>query len=156
MTGFTASRNEMFFARKVLLVEGPGDQLAVRMVAERFGFDLDGEDLAVVECGGKSAIPFYARVCAALGIEYAVLHDEDLYVAEGPEERQARIRADNGREEETNAKIVAVVGDSDRVFILASSLEATLGIGRGATDKPRRVAEALGALDEAAVRVLFA
>jgi len=164
VTGFTASRNEMFFARKVLLVEGPGDQLAVRMVAERLGFDLDGEDLAVVECGGKSAIPFYARVCAALGIEYAVLHDEDLYVVEGPEERQARIRADNGREEETNAKIVAAMADSDRVFILAPSLESTLGIGRGATDKPRRVAEALDALDEgsfpdpltAAIRALFA
>jgi putative ATP-dependent endonuclease of OLD family len=164
VTGFTASRNEMFFARKVLLVEGPGDQLAVRVVAERLGFDLDGEDLAVVECGGKSAIPFYARVCAALGIEYAVLHDEDLYEVEGPEERRARIRADNGREADTNAKIAAAVAGSDRVFILAPSLEATLGIGRGATDKPRRVAEALDNLDEgsfpdplaAAVRALFA
>jgi putative ATP-dependent endonuclease of the OLD family len=164
VTGFTATRNEMFFARKVLLVEGPGDQLAVRFVAERLGFDLDGEDLAVVECGGKTAIPFYARVCTALQIEYVVLHDEDLYPAEGSAEREVRIRADNAREEEMNAKIAAAVADTNRVFTLAPSLEAALGIGRGATDKPRRVAEALDALDaglfpeslSAAVQALFA
>ncbi len=134
------------------------------MVAKRLGFDLDGEDLTVVECGGKSAIPFYARVCAALGIEYAVLHDEDLYAVEGSGEGQMRTRAENSREEETNAKIAAAVGGSDRIFILAPSLEATLGIGRGATDKPRRVAEALDTLDEgsfpapliAAIHALFA
>lgn len=40
----------MLFARKALLVEGPGDRLAARIVAEKIGLDLDAEDLAVVVC----------------------------------------------------------------------------------------------------------
>jgi predicted ATP-dependent endonuclease of OLD family len=40
----SAARSEAFFAQRVLLVEGPGDMLAIRMLADELGDNLDAED----------------------------------------------------------------------------------------------------------------
>lgn len=143
---FDASRSEMLFARKALLVEGPGDRLAARIVADKLGLDLDAEDLAVVDCGSKAAIPFVARTAKALGIPFVVLHDLDLRVETGDEDQVAGIRKENARQKVVNDDVATAVGDPALIFTCESSLEALLGIGRKAPDKPRRVVEALQAL----------
>jgi putative ATP-dependent endonuclease of the OLD family len=79
MLGFTAMRSKLFFARKVLLVEGDADQLAASEVARRLGHDVDAEDLAILNCGGKSGIPFFARLCRALGVPFVALFDDDIW-----------------------------------------------------------------------------
>lgn len=140
---FDASRNEMLFARKALLVEGPGDRLAARIVAEKLSLDLDAEDLAVVDCGSKAAIPFVARTAKALGVPFVVLHDLDLYDEVGDEDQIVRIRNENEKQKVVNADVVAATEDDALIFICKPSLEAMLGIGRNAPDKPRRVVEAL-------------
>lgn len=70
--------SEALFACSVLLVEGHGDYLAVRIVAEKLGADLDAEGSSVVACGGKNAIPFFARTCNSFEIPVWVLHDTDM------------------------------------------------------------------------------
>lgn len=42
-----------------------------------------------------------------------------------------------------NTEIASLVGDPSHIFLMRPSLEAQLGIGRTAPDKPRRVVEAL-------------
>lgn len=148
-TGFDPARGELLFARRALLVEGPGDRLAILLVAERLGFDLDAEDLAVVVCGAKSAIPFFSRICSALEIPFWVLHDEDILPDEGDDEQRAKIRLQNAQAKRENQEIRNVVEDAGKIFMLVPSLEGCLGIGRGAAEKPRRVVEALQAIDTA-------
>lgn len=148
LTQFTASRSELFFANKCILVEGPGDQLAVRLVAGRIGVDLDAENFAVVECGSKSGIPFFAKICQAFGIPFAVIHDLDIYEVEGVDERQARIRQQNEETARINDEIRSVT-DPAKLFTFDPSFEAVLGIGRSANDKPRRVIEILETKDVA-------
>lgn len=98
MLGFTATRSELFFARRVLLVEGPGDELATRRISEMLGHDIDAEDLAIVGCGGKSGIPFAARLCRALRIPFWVLRDDDIQEEpEGDHERAAKVRQQNAQ-----------------------------------------------------------
>lgn len=143
MLGFTATHSELFFARRVLLVEGPADELAVRHIAHELGHDLDAEDLTVVPCGGKSAMPFMARLCMALQIPFWVLHDEDIYAEPGDAHRAARVRESNARETQLNQDIAKATGNLQRIYVVKPSLEGALGIGRTATDKPRRVAEQL-------------
>jgi putative ATP-dependent endonuclease of OLD family len=145
-TGLSVGRSELFFARKVLLVEGPGDQLGVRATAEKMGFDLDAENLAVVECGSKFAIPFFARICRAFAVDCVILHDEDIHPEEGDEESTAQIRKDNTRHRKVNSEIVGLVNDPGQCFVMKPSLEGELGIGRRADDKPMRIAEALNSL----------
>ncbi len=145
-TGFNAGRSELFFARKVLLVEGPGDQLAARIAAENLAIDLDGENLAIIECGSKTAIPFYARICRAFALPFVVLHDHDIREEVGDAAAVARIRARNREHRKTNEEITSLMTGAGQCYVIAPSLEGVLGIGRDADDKPRRVAEALRGL----------
>lgn len=146
LVALTSARSEAFFAQRVLLVEGPGDVLAVRMLAERLGHNLDAADRAVIECGGKHGIAFVGRICHALGIPALALHDEDIYeAADGEPPITDKQASENEREAVANAEVAAVFDDHAR-FVIAPSLEVRLGIGRTAKDKPRRVAETLQGL----------
>ena len=139
-----STTSEALFARRVLLVEGYGDRLAIQLVARRLGIDLDAEGLSVVACGGKGAIPFYARMCRSLGVEVVVMHDEDIYVDDGA---LAPWQIDeNGKAPKQNDEIVEAMGSDEKVFMVKPSLEHALGIGHNASDKPFRVIEQLEAL----------
>ena len=146
---FDPTTSELLFARRVLLVEGPGDRLAVLLTAERLNYDLDAEDLAVVPCGTKTAIPFFARTCRALGVDFCILHDEDLLPEEGDKQRRAQIRKDNANAARLNEAIREVAGPNTDVFVLQPSLEQCVAVGRSASQKPRRVIEALEVLETA-------
>lgn len=135
--------SEALFARRVLLVEGHGDMLAVRLVAKKLDLDLDAEGLSVVPCGGKNAIPFYARMCNSLGIPVLVLHDTDIYAAAGGEELPKWQAEENSKAPKENSEIASAIGDAARVFTVEPCLEAALGIGRSASDKPMKVVNAL-------------
>lgn len=68
-------RNELFFARKVILVEGATEKAAIPIIAERIG--VYDDSVSVVDCGGKGSIPAFMRVLNAFGIKYFVIHDAD-------------------------------------------------------------------------------
>jgi putative ATP-dependent endonuclease of OLD family len=132
-------RSELLFAERVLLVEGPGDAMAARETAEKLGIDLDGEGLSVINCGGKTAVPFFARFCVALGIDAVVMHDEDLY------EPGHSLAGKNHEQQTINDRIVDSMSGGGSRFILQPTLEGCLGIGGQASNKPRRVLEAVRA-----------
>lgn len=144
LVAFDSTKSEVLFARRALLVEGQSDRLAILSTSERMGHDPDAEDLAIIACASKSNIPFFARVCRALDIPLIVLHDEDVYPLEGNDDERRRIAVENERADRSNAEIAEAAGGGDRVFLLRPSLEQVLGISRKASDKPRRVVEALG------------
>ena len=144
---FDPTTSELLFARRVLLVEGPGDRLAVMMTAERLNYDLDAEDLAVVPCGTKTAIPFFARTCRALGVSFCILHDDDIVPEDGDENRRAQIRRENASAAKLNQSVRDMAGPDTDAFVLQPSLEHCVAVGRSASQKPRRVVEALGLLD---------
>jgi predicted ATP-dependent endonuclease of OLD family len=139
--------SEALFARRVLLVEGHGDYLAVRIVARKMGADLDGEGLSVVSCGGKNAIPFFAKMCNSLGISVMVLHDEDIYEAPDGEELTKWQIEENEKAPRVNSEIEVALGTSEGLFRIGPCLEGVLGIGRNASDKPRKVVEALESME---------
>ena len=46
-------RNEMFFASKILFVEGDTEKMSLPVYAERLGLDIDKENASIIEVGGK-------------------------------------------------------------------------------------------------------
>ena len=96
--GFTKlnpSMNELFFAKNVLLVEGPEDSIAITAVLRAMGRIITRpEELewSVISCGGKQSIPFFQRVLNAFVIPYAVLHDADIIagMSQGDEATQVK------------------------------------------------------------------
>jgi putative ATP-dependent endonuclease of OLD family len=145
---FDAARNEVLFAQRALLVEGYGDRVAALLVAEKLGLDLDAEGVTIVDCGGKSGVELVLGVCQALSIQTVVLHDEDLWPTDGlvDAKEKAQRTAENEAEKDKNDRIQRAAGAA-RVFVVRPSLEEVLGIGRNASDKPRRIAEAVASID---------
>jgi putative ATP-dependent endonuclease of OLD family len=145
---FDTARNEVLFASCALLVEGYGDRIAALMLAEKLNLDPDAEGIAVVDCGGKAGIELVVRVCRALEIPFVVLHDDDLWPTDEISEdgKRKKQEEENEVEKQRNQRIQDAVEQAGTVFVVSPTLEQSLGIGRNASDKPRRIAEALSSL----------
>lgn len=70
--------HEIVFANMVILTEGKGDQIALKIGLEKIGFDCDAESLSIIDCGGVGNLPDYADICSALGIPWLCIHDNDI------------------------------------------------------------------------------
>jgi putative ATP-dependent endonuclease of the OLD family len=142
LTEYDTARSEALFAGAVLLVEGKADLIAARGTAARLGVELDARNLTVMECGGKSSIPFHARLCRALGVPVCALYDDDQWpVPEGADEStRTRIKDDCARAADVTALIEAALPETADRFVSHPTLEAEMGIGRHADSKPMRMA----------------
>lgn len=74
---FNPERNEAFFAKKVMLVEGPSEKVGFPMLAKKVGVDLYASGVSVIGCGGKANIPFFMKILNAFRMSYVVVHDVD-------------------------------------------------------------------------------
>lgn len=77
--------NEAFFARAVILTEGPSDVGAVMGAADRMKIDFDARGIAVLGGVGKTGLAVRWAVLAALGIPCLVIFDGDANC--GPKDR---------------------------------------------------------------------
>ena len=121
--------NELFFARRVLLVEGPEDVIAVTATLQKIGRianRIEELDWSLVSCGGKSSIPFFQRVLNAFAIPYAVLHDLDITAAM-PQD------AKNVHTKENDA--IAALAGGNAIFTYPIKLENSLGLGEHFRDQ---------------------
>lgn len=78
-TQFNPERNEIFFANKILLVEGDSDRKLWEVLVQRkTGLDINAEGISIIECGGKGGVVYFLGVLKLLGIkEYFAVWDED-------------------------------------------------------------------------------
>lgn len=70
-------RNELFFASRLLLVEGDTEKLALPEYAKRLGLDLDRAGASIIEVGGKRSLLEFATIAGSFEIPTAVLYDKD-------------------------------------------------------------------------------
>jgi putative ATP-dependent endonuclease of OLD family len=104
-----ATRSELVFARRVLLVEGVAEQLLAPTLARAHGVDLDEGGISVCAIGGTH-FGSYVKLCTALGIPYAVLTDGD------PGKRVTGARRKELLEQDAGA-------DPSAVFVGSTTLE---------------------------------
>jgi len=68
-------RAEMFFARRIALVEGPTERVAIPFAGERLQcFD---PEVSIIDCGSKYNLPLYMEVAGTFNLDHIVIHDED-------------------------------------------------------------------------------
>ena len=70
-------RNELFFASRLLLVEGDTEKLALPEYAKRLNLDLDRAGATIVEVGGKRNLPEFAQIAASFEVPTGIVYDED-------------------------------------------------------------------------------
>ena len=72
---FNPDRNELFFARKVVLVEGATEKAILPLLGRRMGcFD---HRVSIIDCGSKFNLTLFIEILNAFEIPYLVIHDED-------------------------------------------------------------------------------
>lgn len=87
---YTTTRNEGFFAKRVILVEGPTESYSLPIYALALGYDFDRLGVSVIECGGKNPIDRLYRIFNELGIPCYVLFDYDKGNSEPSGEKASR------------------------------------------------------------------
>jgi len=68
-----------FFARAVVLVEGPTEALVIPELFRKCGLDVEREGIAVLSVGGKGNLAKWYRLYAAYGIPTYVIFDNDSH-----------------------------------------------------------------------------
>jgi predicted ATP-dependent endonuclease of OLD family len=131
MTEFDSQRNELFFAQRVLLVEGNTEKLALPLVFRALGIDINKRGISVIECGGKTKITLFARVAKALTIPYVVLVDHDIREIQDdwPDSRKENAREHNKEHRHWNRELEAQV-PQDQLFYMKPDFEAELSLPR--------------------------
>lgn len=68
-------RSELFFAKKVILVEGQTDKIVISALGKSLG--IFKYDYSIIECGSKSTIPQFIMLLNLFKISYVVMYDKD-------------------------------------------------------------------------------
>ena len=120
LTQFDARRNELFFARKVMLVEGQDERVVLPHVFALKGIDVNRDCISIVDVGGKNNLEFMMKIVRGFSIPFVTLHDED---------RNAENYATyHDGASGINARIRASAGDSSLVFAMDPDFEGVLGV----------------------------
>lgn len=125
ITLLNSSVNELFFAKKVLLVEGPEDKIAITETLKKMGIikqRTEEIDLSIIVAGGKQSIPFFQRILNAFQIPYVVLHDNDLFDGMSPDNRAMQTKINND--------IMNLAG-ANKVIKFPIKLENSVGVEKG-------------------------
>jgi len=70
-------RNEMFFAKKILIVEGDTEKMAFPEFANRMNVDFDKVGSSIIEVGGKRNLVDFIELALSFNIPVGVVYDTD-------------------------------------------------------------------------------
>jgi CRISPR-associated exonuclease Cas4 len=120
----------MFFARKVVFVEGETEHTIIPFLADKL--EVFDPDVSIVDCGGKHNLPLYIKVANAFNLHYTVVHDEDPIPENCPEKDIERKR----RTFQLNTEIQNIVDtQSGSREVFAPDFEGVAGISHTQSEK---------------------
>ena len=120
-------RGELFFAKKVVLVEGPTDKTVIPSLAKNLG--VFSYEYTFIDCGSKTSIPLYMRLLNRFSIPYVAVYDKDHQAIKGTDAIAAADTASKQIEDE----IETTLGSS---VIFENDIEEELGLSAGGKSKP--------------------
>ena len=112
-------RGELFFARKVILAEGPTEKAIIPLLAEKLG--VFRHDLTVIDCGSKDSMPSYLQLLNKFRIPYVAIYDRDHQVGKSPDAIASADKASARVQQHLDAAI-------GKTIILENDIEEELGI----------------------------
>lgn len=134
---FNPDRSEVFFAKRVALVEGATEKALFPLLAKRL--NVYDYRVSIIDCGGKHNLTLYMKVLNAFKIPYITLYDEDPIPSDicpgTPNYDQDKYKA-RKRVFELNEKIKQECNPSfSTTHMFQGELEHIAGISRSLADK---------------------
>ncbi len=139
ITNFDPTVNEIFFAKRIVLVEGDTEVAVFREAAELLNY-FESEvnkhkkrDTTFVNCRGKWTINLFQEVLNHFDIDYVVIHDKD----------------GEALDEGANGKILTLLSNiEDRRRYFDDKIETVIGIRDVGSEKPIRALERINQLHD--------
>lgn len=120
-------RGELFFAKKVILVEGDTESAALPYLSNRLA--CHDPEISVVNCGSKYNLHLYIKLLKAYRIPYIVVHDEDPVPEPFPAEWNEDKRREKTNTFNLNQEIQALVaGPLGIVSMVSPDFEGLVGV----------------------------
>ena len=136
-------RGEMFFARRVVFVEGETERVVIPFLAEKM--EVFDASVSVIDCGSKHNLPLYVTIANAFKMQYLVVHDEDPLPNPMPADWEKDKKESKKRTFNLNQTIAEIVNkDLGAIHMVSPDFEKASGISQSQAD---RKGKALAALD---------
>lgn len=141
---FDISRSELFFARKVILVEGDTEKQIIPYWSSKLSekdkrFDFFANNICVTDCGGKTNFTAFMKVLNNLKIPYIVIHDIDpIDFAEDKPDKTDKEKH-SLRMFKENDKIESTISDIGKIIKVNPELEPIIGVSNSQADKHGKV-----------------
>lgn len=120
-------RGELFFAGKVILLEGATEKTVFPLLAKKIG--VFRYDYTLIDCGSKDSIPLYVKLLNKFKIPYVAVYDRDHQ----REKSLDAIASANTSTQKIEDVIDPTIGTS---LILVNDIEEELGLPKGTGSKP--------------------
>lgn len=120
-------RAELFFAKKVILVEGATEKAIIPFLAKKL--DIFKFEYTLIDCGSKTAIHYYTNLLNKFKIPYIAVYDKDHQFRKQQADKDSADN-DSRRIEDT---IDNLIGKS---VIFINDIEEELGMIAGSSSKP--------------------
>lgn len=120
-------RGELFFASKVILLEGATEKTIFPLMAKKMG--VFRYDYTLIDCGAKGNIPLYVELLNKFQIPYVAVYDHDHQLSKSPD----AIASANTSTQKIEEAINPAIGSS---VVLINDIEEELGLPQGGSSKP--------------------
>jgi CRISPR-associated exonuclease Cas4 len=151
---FDLSRSEMFFSKKVVLVEGDTEKFILPFWASRLAqkdkkYDFSVNNICVIECGGKTNIHIFMRVLNKFKIPYVVIHDIDpIDFPEDKENKTDHEKAKLRMFKENDFIEKTLDTNYGYIIKIKPELETLIGISKSIAEKQGKIGAAFFKYDE--------
>lgn len=76
-------RSELFFARKIILVEGQTDKTIIPYLAKKL--NIFKNEYTIIDCGSKDNMPLYIKLLNGFKLKYVAVYDRDHQAHKNPD-----------------------------------------------------------------------
>lgn len=120
-------RGELFFASKVVLLEGATEKTVFPLLAKELG--VFRYDYTLIDCGSKDNIPLYVKLLNKFKIPYVAVYDHDHQEYKNADAIASADTSTQKIEDEIDANHGASI-------VLINDIEEELGLPNGGSSKP--------------------
>ena len=118
-------RAELFFAKKVILLEGATEKTVIPYIAKKLG--VFKYEYTLIDCGSKNNIPSYVKLLETFKIPYIAVYDKD---------HQTRKQQDATDVADRDSQKIEDLIDTGESIIFENDIEEELGMSAGTSSKP--------------------
>lgn len=120
-------RGELFFAKKVILVEGQTEKVIISALADVLS--VFKYEYTIIDCGSKGNIPHYIKLLNKFKIPYVAVYDKDHQARKGDDARRTA-------DKDTNSILSIVDSSLGKSVEFVNDIEEELGYESETSGKP--------------------